>query len=157
MSTKQPLDVVDVFIKTSYVSANCVAIKVRKHGLNVRSLVANIEHLIKDYKGLNSMVKISIYGPNNYTLALHLPTTTLVRHKIKTEGTGNSRTKFDLSLGAVLDVAREIKARSLSKTLSSCVKEVLGTCNSIGCSVNGEDPKTLQEDINLGNIYIPVE
>ena len=157
MTTKQPLHVVDVFIKTSYVSANSVAIKVGKHGLNIRSLVANIEHLIKDYKGLNSVVRISIYGPNDYTLVLHLPTTTLVRHKIKTEGTGNTRKKFDLSLVDVLDVAREIKARSLARTLSNCVKEVLGTCNSIGCSVNGEDPKTLQEDINLGNIYIPVE
>ena len=37
------------------------------------------------------------------------------------------------------------------------MKEILGTCVSVGCTVDGEDPKTLQQKIDEGELEIPEE
>ncbi|CAN1142957.1 60S ribosomal protein L12-3 [Linum perenne] len=50
-----------------------------------------------------------------------------------------------------------MKPRSMAKELSGTVKEILGTCVSVGCTVDGKDPKDLQEEINDGDVEIPSE
>ena len=45
--------------------------------------------------------------------------------------------------------------RSMAKKLSGTVKEILGTCNSIGCTVNGDSPRDVQAGIDDGEIEIP--
>ncbi len=47
--------------------------------------------------------------------------------------------------------------RSQAKKLSGTVKEILGTCNSIGCTVNGESPRDIQAQLTDGEIEIPEE
>ncbi|KOB87078.1 hypothetical protein PFDG_02584 [Plasmodium falciparum Dd2] len=34
---------------------------------------------------------------------------------------------------------------------------MLGTCNSIGCTVDGKKPTTIQEMIDSGEIDVPLE
>jgi large subunit ribosomal protein L12e len=45
----------------------------------------------------------------------------------------------------------------MARKLSGTVKEMLGTCNSIGCTVNGESPRDIQSAIDDGEIEIPEE
>ncbi|KAG6472472.1 hypothetical protein ZIOFF_069936 [Zingiber officinale] len=47
--------------------------------------------------------------------------------------------------------------RSMAKDLSSTVKEILGTCVFVGCTVNGTDPKDLQQEISDGEVEVPLE
>ena len=49
----------------------------------------------------------------------------------------------------------QMKERSMAKTLSGTVKEMLGTAFSVGCTVNGKSPKDLCEDIDEGTVTIP--
>lgn len=37
------------------------------------------------------------------------------------------------------------------------MKEILGTCVSVGCTVDGEDPRALQQKIDEGELDIPEE
>ena len=48
-----------------------------------------------------------------------------------------------------------MKPRSMAKELQGTVKEILGTCVSVGCTVDGEDPKDLQQKIADGDVEIP--
>jgi hypothetical protein len=37
------------------------------------------------------------------------------------------------------------------------VKEILGTCVSVGCTVDGEDPRDIQAKIDEGEVDVPEE
>merc|ERR1739845_169294 len=63
----------------------------------------------------------------------------------------------NLTLDQVIDIAHTMRDRSMARTLTGTVKEILGTCNSIGCSVNGESPRDMQASIDEGDIEIPCE
>jgi hypothetical protein len=40
------------------------------------------------------------------------------------------------------------------KELAGTVKEILSTCVSVGCTVDGKDPKDLQTEIDDGEVEI---
>lgn len=54
-------------------------------------------------------------------------------------------------------MAKILRERSYANKLSGTVKEVLGTCYSVGCTVNGEHPSTIIEKIDNGEIEVPEE
>ncbi|MEM1921532.1 MAG: 50S ribosomal protein L11, partial [Desulfurococcaceae archaeon] len=56
----------------------------------------------------------------------------------------------DISLEKIVKIAI-IKKESLNaKTLKSAVKTILGSARSIGLTVNGKDPKVVQNEIDNG-------
>lgn len=72
------------------------------------------------------------------------------RKKVKNiKHTGN------ISLDDVIEIARIMKPRSMAKELKGTVKEILGTCVSVGCTVDGKDPKDLQQEVEDGEVEIP--
>ena len=60
-----------------------------------------------------------------------------------------------LQLRQVIEVARTLRSKSLAKELSGTVKEVLGTCHSVGCSVDGKHPRDVIRSIDDGETEIP--
>lgn len=54
-----------------------------------------------------------------------------------------------------VDLCKQMRDRSMSKTLKGTVKEMLGTAFSVGCTVNGKSPKDLCEDIDSGEVAVP--
>ncbi|KAG2374727.1 hypothetical protein C9374_010471 [Naegleria lovaniensis] len=63
----------------------------------------------------------------------------------------------NLSMEQVFDIARKMKPRSRSKELKGCVQQVLGTCVSIGCQVECQDPKQVQLLLTCGVLSVPLE
>eukprot|EP00802_Teleaulax_amphioxeia_P012896 Tamp_12941.p4 GENE.Tamp_12941~~Tamp_12941.p4 ORF type:complete len:111 (+),score=27.22 Tamp_12941:702-1034(+) len=61
----------------------------------------------------------------------------------------------NVSLDEIIQIAREMRSRSMAKTLQGTAKEMLGTAFSIGCTVNGKSPKDLCDDIDEGTVTIP--
>jgi large subunit ribosomal protein L12e len=47
--------------------------------------------------------------------------------------------------------------KSFAKNLAGGVKEVLGTCQSVGCTVDGKPPHDIIEAIDEGEIVVPDE
>ena len=50
-----------------------------------------------------------------------------------------------------------MKTKSLAKELSGCVKEILGTCRSVACRVDGQPAQDIIDQINSGDITVPDE
>jgi large subunit ribosomal protein L12e len=57
----------------------------------------------------------------------------------------------------ILTIARTMKSKSLAKDLAGCVKEILGTAQSIGCTIDGRPPHDLIVAIRNGELEIPEE
>merc|ERR1712225_4213 len=80
------------------------------------------------------------------------------------EGTPRDRKKEknikhskSITLDEVIEIARTMRFKSLSKELKGGVKEILGTAFSVGCQVDGRSPKDVSDDIESGEIEIPDE
>ena len=74
------------------------------------------------------------------------------RKKVK-----NVKHSGNITLEAVIGIARVMRAKSMAKKLRGTVKEILGSCFSIGCSVNGKSPYDVQKEIDEGILTIPEE
>lgn len=54
----------------------------------------------------------------------------------------------NLDLDDVIEIARIMRDRSCARDLSGTVKEILGTCKSVGCQVDHEDPQDIQQKVS---------
>lgn len=60
----------------------------------------------------------------------------------------------NLSLDAVIEIAKQCRSRSLARHMRGTVKEVLGTAQSVGCTVDGQPPHDVIDQINDGSVEI---
>ncbi|XP_056862296.1 60S ribosomal protein L12-like [Raphanus sativus] len=56
---------------------------------------------------------------------------------------------------SLLTIARIMRPRSIAKELSGTVREILGTCVSVGYTVDVKDPKHIQQEIKEDEVEIP--
>merc|ERR1711988_1398944 len=56
----------------------------------------------------------------------------------------------NVPLEEIYRIARIMRPRSLAKKFEGTVLEILGTAQSVGCKVDGEDPHDLIEQIHEG-------
>jgi len=64
----------------------------------------------------------------------------------------NIKHSGNIPLDEIIEIARTMKYKSLSKSLKGGVKEILGTAFSVGCRVDGRSPKDISDDIEAGEI-----
>ena len=50
-----------------------------------------------------------------------------------------------------------MRSKSLAKDLAGGVKEILGTAQSVGCTIDGKPPHDIIDAINAGEIDVPEE
>jgi hypothetical protein len=62
----------------------------------------------------------------------------------------------NITIDDVIEIARIMRYKSLARELKGTVKEILGTAFSVGCTVDGQNPKDVGDAIDAGEIEIPV-
>lgn len=124
-------------------------------GLNVMAVVNKINELTKEFSGMRVPVEV-IYDPETkeFEVKVGVPTTAaLLLREVKAEKGSPSPLKQkigNLSLEQVIKVALLKKGDLLAKTLKAATKEILGTCLSMGITVEGKNPKDVQKEIDRG-------
>lgn len=63
----------------------------------------------------------------------------------------------NVTLDDIIAIARTLRPRSMARELGGTAKEILGTAQNIGCTVEGRPPHDIIDDINSGSIEIPAE
>lgn len=63
----------------------------------------------------------------------------------------------NIALEEIIRISRIMKPKSLAKDLAGVAKEMLGTAQSIGCTIDGQPPHDIIDGINSGEIEIPEE
>ena len=124
-------------------------------GLNILLVVNKINELTRDYAGMKVPVKVSVDVENKeFEVSVGTPTAAaLVVSELKVEkgsGTPNTVKVGDLNMEQVVRIARIKRAELLAGDLKSAAKEVLGTCVSMGVTVEGKDPREVQKEIDAG-------
>lgn len=64
----------------------------------------------------------------------------------------NIKHNKSVSFDEIVDIARQMRFKSMAKDLTGTVKEILGTAYSVGCQVDGKPPKAITEAIEAGEI-----
>merc|ERR1719199_989412 len=114
-----------------------------------------------DWKGLNVTVKLTVVN-RQATVSMIPSSSSMVMKALNEPVRDRKKVKNvvhngNITLEQVIDIARAMRERSMAKTLAGTVKEILGTCFSIGCTVNGESPRDVQAGIDDGEVEIPDE
>ena len=124
-------------------------------GVNVLAIVNKINELTKDYAGMKVPVKI-IVDPETkeFEVTVGTPTTSaLIVSALKIEkGSGSPKEEKvgNLTMAQVVSLAKKKQPELLAKSLKLAAKEVLGSCVSMGVTVEDKDPREAQREIDEG-------
>lgn len=124
-------------------------------GLNVLAVVNRINELTKDYAGMKVPVKVVVNPETKeFEVTVGTPTTSaLIVSELKIEkgsGAPNTQKVGNLSMEQLIRIAKIKRPELFSKTLKSATKEILGTCVSMGVTVEGKDPREVMREIDEG-------
>jgi large subunit ribosomal protein L11 len=125
-------------------------------GVNIVAIVNKINEITKEYAGMKVPVKISVdTEEKTFEVTVGTPTASaLIVAELKVEkgsGTPNTVKIGDLSMEQILKIAKIKGPQLLSPTVKKATKELLGTCVSLGVTVEGKDPREVQKDVDAGN------
>lgn len=142
-------------------SASTLAPKLGPLGLSPKKIGEDIQKATMDWKGLAVMVKLTVVN-RQATVEVVPSASSLVMRALNEPPRDRKKEKHrkhdgNITLDQVIDIARTMRPRSMARTLTGTVKEILGTAFSIGCKVNGRSPREIQAAIDDGEIEIPSE
>jgi large subunit ribosomal protein L11 len=124
-------------------------------GVNVLAIVNKINELTKDYSGMKVPVKVAVDPETKeFEVSVGTPTmSALIVSELKIEkgsGTPNTQKVGNLSIEQVIRIAKIKSQELLARDSKAAAKEVLGSCVSMGVTVEGRDPREVQREINEG-------
>ena len=124
-------------------------------GVNVLGIVNEINRQTADFKGMRVPVKVEVdQESKQFTVTVGTPTTAalIVKEAAIAKGSGKPNLDFvgDLSVDKVVSIAKSKIADSYATTLRSAVKEVVGSCVSIGVKIEGKDAREFMGEIEEG-------
>lgn len=124
-------------------------------GVNIGQVVAEINKKTADFAGMQVPVKVII---DTETKAFEIsigtpPATALIKQELnikKASGTPQSDFVGDLTIDQIVKIVR-MKSDALSgKTNKDKAKEIVGTCRSMGVTIEGKKSAEMIEAINKG-------
>ena len=126
-------------------------------GVNIPKIVGEINNKTKAFEGMKVPVKIIIDSKTkDFEIKVGTPpTSSLVTKELGIEkGSGSPKaTKVgNLTIEQAVKVAKMKGDSLLGKDLKHQVVEVVGTCTSMGVTVDGKEPKDIRAEI-LGGKY----
>ncbi|KAJ9058299.1 hypothetical protein DSO57_1014752 [Entomophthora muscae] len=142
-------------------ASSALAPKIGPLGLSPKKVGEDIAKATQEWKGLRITVQLTIQ--NRQALVTVVPSASSLVIKALAEPSRdrkkekNIKHSGNISLEQVIDIARIMRYKSLARELKGTVKEILGTAFSVGCTVDGENPKDLCDRIDEGEVEIPIE
>jgi len=143
-------------------AASTLAPKVGPLGLSPKKVGEDIRDATLEWKGLKVTVKLTIQNRQAKVELVNSASSMVIKAlkepvKDRKNGPKNVPHNGNLDLDEVLAIAKTMRPRSMARELSGTVKEILGTCYSVGCTVNGEHPTDITAKINSGELEIPAK
>jgi large subunit ribosomal protein L11 len=124
-------------------------------GVNVLQVVNTINEKTKDFPGMKVPIKVEVdTETKKFTVEVGIPPTSALVAKeagiAKGSGTSGSNYVGDLSIASAVKIAKMKIDGSYAKDVKGAVKEVLGSCVSMGIKVEGKPAKEVYADISAG-------
>ena len=124
-------------------------------GINMMDVVSEINDKTKDFEGMKVPVKIAIDSDTKeFEISIGTPpTTALIKDELNIEKGAHepgSEVAADLSVEQALKIAKMKFDSLLANDYKHGAKEVMGTCVSMGLTVDGKDPRDAQKAVDAG-------
>merc|ERR1712157_59238 len=108
--------------------------------------------------GLGIMIKMDICN-RQATISVISSASALIIKSLKEPPRDRKKEKNilhngNLKLTDVIECAKTMRTRSHARLFVGTVLEMLGTCVSIGCTVEGQDPRDIQKKIKNNEIVV---
>lgn len=125
-------------------------------GLNVLQVVNTINEKTRDFPGMKVPVKVEVdTETKQFAVEVGIPPTAALIAKEGgiSKGSGTSGTDYvgDLTIDKVVKIARMKLDNSYAIDIKGVVKEVIGSCLSMGVKVDGKLPKDVFSEMSKGN------
>jgi large subunit ribosomal protein L11 len=125
-------------------------------GVNVKEIIDKINEETKAFNGIQVPIKIIIDDNNKRQFTIQIgvpPTSALIKKELKIEtasGKPNKDIVGNLTMKQLTDIVQMKKGSSFSKGLKNVAKEIVGTCSSMGVTIEGMKAKAVTTAINDG-------
>jgi len=124
-------------------------------GVNIGQIVAKINEKTAAFEGMKVPVKIIIdKKTKQFDIEVGSPpVSALIRKELGLEKgakTAGKEVVGNLTFGQAIELAKLKLGAMMAKDLKASVKEVLGTCVSMGVTVDGREAREVQREIDEG-------
>ncbi len=131
-------------------------------GINIKAVVDDINAKTASYNGMQVPVKVIVDDKKNVTLEIGIPPASaliLIEAGLEKgssgeagleKGSSSERTVGNISIAQAIKIAKMKRQSSLSYELKNTVKEILGTCLSMGVTVDEKPARDVQKAIDAG-------
>jgi len=122
-------------------------------GVNIGKVIAAINEKTADFKGMKVPVKVIIdTDKKDFEIKIGSPpASSLLKKEACVEtGTKDGKPVGDIAFDQLLKVTNMKRDALLAKDLKSAVKEIAGTCVSVGLTIDGLSPKDFIAQVNAG-------
>lgn len=137
-------------------SAAVLAPKCGPIGLPPKKVGEDIQKATTKWKGVKIQIQIAVQN-RQCTVTVLPAAAPLLIEALKKTGRDRKKTKNvtyngDLKFDQIVTIAKTMRdaKKSMSIELAGSVKEILGTCISLGCTVDKKSPKDVTAEINSG-------
>ena len=139
-------------------SAAALAPKCGPIGLPPKKVGEDIQKATSKWKGVK--IEIEIMVKNRQCTVKVLPTASSLVIEALKEGGRNRKTQKNVQHNGnvkfddIIKIAKTMREanKSMAVEMEGSVKEILGTCVSLGCTIDGKSPKEMTSLINEGEI-----
>lgn len=122
--------------------------------VDVQAVVEEINDQTEAFDGTEVPVTVTYEEDSSFEIGVGVPPTAeLIKDEAGFEtGSGEPDEEFvaDLSLHQVEQIAEQKRADLLSYELKNAAKEIVGTCTSLGVTIEGENPREFKQRIDAG-------
>jgi large subunit ribosomal protein L11 len=124
-------------------------------GVNIGKVIVEINKKTESFKGMQVPVKISVDSETkDFTISIGTPpASALIKKEAGIDkASGKPKTEFvaDLRIEQIIKIAKMKEDDLLGKSVKQKVKEIVGTCVSMGVMVEGMNPRQVFERIEAG-------
>uniref|UniRef100_A0A8C9KPQ2 Large ribosomal subunit protein uL11 n=1 Tax=Panthera tigris altaica TaxID=74533 RepID=A0A8C9KPQ2_PANTA len=140
-------------------ATSALAPKIGPLGLSPKKVGDDIAKATGDWKGLRITVKLTIQN-RQAQIEVVPSASALIIKALKEPPRDRKKQKNikhsgNITFDEIVNIARQMRHRSLARELSGTIKEILGTAQSVGCNVDGRHPHDIIDDINSGAVECP--
>ncbi len=122
--------------------------------VNVQDVVSEINDQTAAFDGMEVPVTVEYDDDGSFSIEVGVPpTAALIKDEAGFEtGSGEPQKDFvaDLSVEQVQKIAKQKQSDLLAYDLKNAAKEVVGTCTSLGVTIEGNDPREFKQRLDDG-------
>lgn len=121
-------------------------------GVNIQKILTEINKKTQPFKGLQVPVKIIVdEKTKNYEIKIGTPPISqLIKSKAKIEkGSGKTGAEWvgNITMEDVEEIAQAKQDKNIATTKQKLIKQIIGTCQSMGITINNKKPKEILQTL----------